>query len=119
MMGKFGQLGAFAAVSLLFVAACDDAPEEETASETETGGTASGDVLGGTISDDMIPMEELTSTSPPAERTVVTTQESRSDGGQTTVETTVETTLETNVDTNVGGDGPPQPEPPETPAAPE
>ncbi|MFU7528755.1 hypothetical protein [Qipengyuania sp. ASV99] len=41
--------------------------EEEAPSDTSaTGGKAAGEVLGGTISDDMIPLDELTSTSPPA-----------------------------------------------------
>jgi|GEM_PF-1520638 len=49
---------------LLFLAACaEEAPE---AISTETGGEAAGEILGGTISDEMIPLEELTSTSPPA-----------------------------------------------------
>ena len=116
MTVRFEKLGSIAALSLLLLTGCGDAADQETPStETASDAAASGEVLGGTISDEMIPMDELTSTSPPAERTVVTTQESRSDGGQTTVETTIETT----VDTNAGGDGPPQPEPPETPAAPE
>ena len=49
---------------LLLASACEDT---EPAIETgEQGGEASGDVLGGTISDDMLPLEELQSTSPPA-----------------------------------------------------
>lgn len=52
--------------ALLALTACED--EAGTAVSTETGGEAAGEVLGGTISDDMIPLEELTSTSPPAER---------------------------------------------------
>lgn len=54
------------ALPLLAVAACDEEAPDAVASET--GGEAAGEVLGGTISDDMIPLEELTSTSPPAER---------------------------------------------------
>lgn len=51
--------------ALLALSACEEeAPE---AVSTETGGEAAGEILGGTISDDMIPLEELTSTSPPAE----------------------------------------------------
>lgn len=51
--------------ALLALAACDEeaAPDE---APVETGGEASGDVLEGTISDDMLPLEDLTSTSPPA-----------------------------------------------------
>ena len=51
---------------LLLLAACgDDAPAVDT---SQTGGKAAGEILGGTISDDMLPLEELTSTSPPAPR---------------------------------------------------
>lgn len=51
----------------LMLTACE---EEAVVNETsETGGQASGEVLTGTISDDMIALEELTSTSPPAEPT--------------------------------------------------
>lgn len=51
----------------LLLAAC----EEEAGPDTsETGGEAAGEVLGGTISDDMIALGELTSTSPPAPRVV-------------------------------------------------
>ncbi len=95
---------------LLFLSACEDAAEPE-AETIATGGEAAGEVLGGTISDDMLPLEELTSTSPPAERTTVTTQTRSSDGGQTTVETTTQTVT--------SADGPAEPEPPETPAVPE
>ena len=53
--------------SALALTACEEesAPDAEP---VETGGEAAGDVLEGTISDDMLPLEELTSTSPPAER---------------------------------------------------
>lgn len=52
--------------SLLLLAGCEDeAPAVDT---SETGGEVSGEILGGTISDEMIPLEQLTSTSPPAER---------------------------------------------------
>lgn len=53
-------------IPLLLLAACeDDAGEVDTSA---TGGKAAGEVLGGTISDDMLPLEELKSTSPPAAR---------------------------------------------------
>ena len=52
---------------LLLLAACED--EAAQVDTSATGGKAEGEVLGGTISDDMLPLEELTSTSPPAERT--------------------------------------------------
>lgn len=49
---------------LLLLAACEEeVPEVDTSA---TGGKAAGEILGGTISDDMLPLEELTSTSPPA-----------------------------------------------------
>ena len=55
-----------AAPGLLLLAACGDSEPE--AATDEQGGEAAGDVLGGTISDDMLPLEELQSQSPPAER---------------------------------------------------
>lgn len=55
------------AFPLLLLAGCEDEAAESTA--VETGGKAAGEVLGGTISDDMLPLEELQSTSPPAART--------------------------------------------------
>ncbi len=55
-----------AALALLTLSACGDEASEPVT--TETGGEAAGEILGGTISDDMIALEELTSTSPPAER---------------------------------------------------
>ena len=60
---KYSWVGAAA---LLALTACGDETAEQVS--TETGGEAAGEILGGTISDDMIPLEELTSTSPPAER---------------------------------------------------
>ncbi len=51
---------------LLLLSACEEEPAPETA--TDSSGVATGEVLGGTISDDMLPLDELTSTSPPAER---------------------------------------------------
>jgi len=56
------------AAPLLFLAACDEAPAEQE--DSATGGKAAGEVLGGTISDEMIPLGQLTSTSPPAEPTM-------------------------------------------------
>lgn len=52
-------------VAALALTACEEDASE--AVSTETGGEAAGEILGGTINDDMIPLEELTSTSPPAE----------------------------------------------------
>ena len=55
-----------AAPALLALSACGD--EAAGPISNETGGEAAGEILGGTISDEMIPLEELTSTSPPAQR---------------------------------------------------
>ncbi len=49
----------------LLLSACDE--EVAEADTTATGGEAEGEILGGTISDNMIALEQLTSTSPPAE----------------------------------------------------
>lgn len=65
---------AFLAIPLaLSLTACEDSAEPD-AGNGEQGGKAEGEVLGGTISDDMIPLEEIRSQSPPA---------SRSEGGGT------------------------------------
>ncbi len=63
------------AVAPLALAACED---EATIGDEpiETGGEAAGEVLGGTISDDMIPLDQLTSTSPPAEEAADEAEES-------------------------------------------
>lgn len=57
----------------LSLAACEDTDAPDAANGEE-GGKAEGEVLGGTISDDMIPLEEIRSQSPPA---------NRSEGGET------------------------------------
>ena len=49
------------AVPLVALAACNQADE----SQAPVGGKAEGEVLGGTISDDMIPLDQLRSQSPP------------------------------------------------------
>ena len=49
---------------MLLVAACT----EEAGTTAERGGTAAGEVLGGTISDAMIPLEQLDSQAPLAPR---------------------------------------------------
>jgi hypothetical protein len=84
--------------AMLALAACtEQAPERvEDAREAE------GEVLGGSISDDMLPLDQLRSQSPILRETTVTTTEG--EDGSTTVETTVETTS--------GEPGPPPPEPP-------
>lgn len=62
----FPKLAAPALVALMLVSACED--EAEAPRETAQGGKAAGEVLGGTISDDMLPLERLRSQSPPLER---------------------------------------------------
>ncbi|XUU61886.1 hypothetical protein ACRAQ6_06370 [Erythrobacter sp. HA6-11] len=47
---------------LAFVAACSGEPEERVGGEDLE---AKGEILGGTISDDMLPLESVTSQSPP------------------------------------------------------
>ena len=74
----------------LGLAACGEDAAEAPAEGDERG--ARGEVLGGTISDDMIPLEELTSTSPPAEPVsdgpaVVSASDSDEDTGQAEPET--------------------------------
>ncbi len=56
-----------APVLALLLTACESEPEIDLG---ETGGTAEGEVLGGTISDDMIALEQLTSQAPLAPREV-------------------------------------------------
>jgi len=63
---------------LLLVTACEDTAEPD-APTNEQGGEVTGDVLGGSISDDMIPLDELRSQSPPAERSSRDGEEAASD----------------------------------------
>ncbi|MEM7780011.1 MAG: hypothetical protein AAF697_06445 [Pseudomonadota bacterium] len=99
---------ATALLPALLLAACDEEVAEVDTSET--GGQAAGVLSGGTISDDMLPLEELTSTSPLAPRqSTTTTTVTEGEDGSTTVETTVESS---NTDA-------PAPAPPEPPATPE
>jgi hypothetical protein len=58
-------LAAFSAS--LALAGCEGEPDRDTRDDSELGGEAAGEVLGGTISDDMLPLEQLRSQSPPAE----------------------------------------------------
>ena len=88
----------------LALAACgEQAPERgDDAREAE------GEVLGGSISDDMLPLDQVQSQSPQIRERTVTQVE---DDGSTTVETTVTTT---------SGEGAEiQPAPPQPPAPPE
>lgn len=100
----------FSLLATLALTGCGD----EAAGDGEavaTGGEAAGEVLGGTISDDMLPLEELTSTSPPAVRQSTTTTVTTGTGsGETSVETTVTTTSDPAA---------PAPAPPAPPATPE
>lgn len=52
------------AAATLALTACGSDPEPVATEENETGG-ARGEVLGGSISDDMLPLDTLTSRSPP------------------------------------------------------
>lgn len=57
----------FALTALALLSACgsdDPAPDNGTPAD---GGAPAGEVLGGTISDDMLALDQLTSQSPPAE----------------------------------------------------
>ena len=94
------------------LAACSgetEAPEAQA--PAEQGGSATGEVLGGTISDDMIPLESLTSQSPPLrQRTTTVTTEVSDDGDS------VETTVETTVTATTTSSEPPTPAPPLPPA---
>ncbi|MEO0906753.1 MAG: hypothetical protein AAFY07_04425 [Pseudomonadota bacterium] len=74
----------------LALAGCKDEAEETGA--VQSGGQAAGEVLGGTISDDMLPLEQLTSTSPLAPRETVTQTISEGEDGSLSVETTIERT---------------------------
>jgi hypothetical protein len=51
-----------AGLALLALAACDSSDPEQASA---AGGRAEGEVLGGTISDEMIPLDQLRSQSPP------------------------------------------------------
>ncbi|GMM93473.1 hypothetical protein [Qipengyuania sp. MTN3-11] len=50
-------------IPLLLLAGCQD--EAPVPTEADTGREAAGEVLGGTISDDMLPLDRLRSQSPP------------------------------------------------------
>ncbi|QIQ86984.1 hypothetical protein [Erythrobacter sp.] len=73
----FTKLAAPALGALLLLSACEE--EAEAPRETAQGGEAAGEVLGGTISDDMLPLERLRSQSPPMERE--TSPGDRAEGG--------------------------------------
>ncbi|MEL6876964.1 MAG: hypothetical protein AAGL68_02565 [Pseudomonadota bacterium] len=52
----------------LAISACGDDPEPVARDTQEENAEATGEVLGGSISDEMIPLEQLRSQSPPAQR---------------------------------------------------
>ncbi|WP_424689629.1 hypothetical protein [Erythrobacter sp.] len=54
-------------VLLPILALCGCEEERAVEGPVETGGEAAGEVLGGTISDEMLPLEQLTSTPPPGQ----------------------------------------------------
>ncbi|MEE4201486.1 hypothetical protein [Erythrobacter sp.] len=56
---------AFLLIAVTALASCED-EADDAVDTSETGGRAAGEVSGGTISDAMIPLDQLTSTSPPA-----------------------------------------------------
>jgi hypothetical protein len=64
------QFFALLAVPLLALAACGG--EAEAPVESDDSATATGDVLGGSISDAMLPLDEVRSQSPSAPRRVTT-----------------------------------------------
>lgn len=74
------RLLAFAPVLLL--AACEDQP----AASTEQGGAASGEILAGSVSDAMIPLDQLTSEAPLAPRQAPSETAPGLDGEQPEVE---------------------------------
>ncbi|MFW5634076.1 MAG: hypothetical protein ACOCYR_04215 [Erythrobacter sp.] len=63
---SFSRHAACALAAALLLAACED-EAAEAPRETGQGGEAAGEVLGGTISDEMVPLERLRSQSPPLE----------------------------------------------------
>ncbi|MEO0589656.1 MAG: hypothetical protein AAFZ11_03740 [Pseudomonadota bacterium] len=95
------------------VAACSpEAETPETIAAPEQGGEVKGEVLGGSVSDAMIPLESLKSQSPSLRRQTTTTTVTQSaDGGETTVQTTTVTQSES------AGEAP-APSPPVPPATP-
>ncbi|MBO6945289.1 hypothetical protein [Altererythrobacter sp.] len=91
--------------SVIVLSSCGDSLPDRSEDARE----AEGEVLGGSISDDMLPLDQLRSQSPVIREQSVTVSED--DDGSTTVETTVTVT---------SGDGAEsQPAPPQPPAAPE
>jgi hypothetical protein len=98
----------FAASLLLLASACGEDAAGGGAN-AEQGGEAAGDLLGGSISDDMLPLGELQSQSPPAEPPPITIVTSTGNGAETV----------TGTDAVTSNTGAPGQVPPEPPAAPE
>ncbi|TWJ09324.1 hypothetical protein [Altererythrobacter ishigakiensis] len=95
----------FSMFGVIALSSCGDSLPDRS----EDGREAEGEVLGGSISDDMLPLDQLRSQSPVIREQSVTVSEN--DDGSTTVETTVTVT---------SGDGAEnQPAPPQPPATPE
>jgi hypothetical protein len=67
---------------VLLLAACEDKP----AASTEQGGAASGEILAGSVSDAMIPLDQLTSEAPLAPRQAPSETAPGLDGEQPEVE---------------------------------
>ncbi len=76
---------ALLAVSLFALAACGG--EAEVPAESDDSATATGDVLGGSISDAMLPLDEVRSQSPSAPRRVTAPASEGSDQAASAAET--------------------------------
>ena len=103
-----------AVLTLASVALASCGSEAEAPRDSDGAQKAEGEVLGGSVSDEMIPLDQLRSQSPALERvetvtTTETTDGSDAGGGSTT------TTVETTVSVTTGEPGPPPPEPPQPP----
>lgn len=70
-------IATFAVPFALLLAGCEEGADTSTAQQ---GGKVEGNVLGGTISDEMLPLEELRSQSPAAKRAAETDQASAGAG---------------------------------------
>ncbi|MBV7265025.1 hypothetical protein [Erythrobacter ani] len=101
---------ALAAFSLLAACGSDEPVNDSAAVDQE--GQLRGDVLGGSISDDMLPLDQLTSQSPPLETAADSDTATSSDAGG---DSTDDSEQELNAFPS-GGDDPAPPAPPEPPA---
>ncbi|MBD2842765.1 hypothetical protein [Erythrobacter rubeus] len=110
---------ACAAFALLAACGSDDPSGEDTAANE--GGEVTGNVLGGSISDDMLPLDQLTSQSPPIEpvdeaATSTTTSDDGDDDGEAESERTQAADAASNGEGGSLPVAPPQPAPPAPPA---